>query len=425
MGRVSTGLVTFKPYPIQLLLMPTLTIGLLREGKTPPDKRVPLTPKKCIEAQDQFPGLKIVAQQSEIRAFADQEYRELGLEVRPSVADCDVLMGVKEVPVAELLPNKTYFFFSHTIKKQPANRELLRQVLKRNITLVDYEVLTDEQGQRIVAFGRWAGIVGAYNGLLTYGRKHGLFQLKPAYECVDMEDMQDEFFKVKKLPPIKMVVTGSGRVAQGAVEVLELMGIRRVSVYDYLYLDFNEPVYTQLRSSDYNRRRDGRVWDTPDFHRHPEQYESTFGNFLPVTDLLIACAYWHPQAPRLFAEEDTRRPDFRINTIADVTCDIDGSIPTTHRSTTIQEPAYDYDPATSELHAAYSAPGHLTVMAVDNLPCELPRNASRDFARQLIAHVLPHLLAEGGPDEVIERATIARAGQLTERYQYLADYVAG
>ena len=405
--------------------MPTLTIGLLREGKTPPDKRVPLTPKKCIEAQDQFPGLTIVAQQSEIRAFADQEYRDVGLEVRPSVADCDVLMGVKEVPVADLLPNKTYCFFSHTIKKQPANRELLRQVLARNITLVDYEVLTDEQGQRIVAFGRWAGIVGAYNGLLTYGRKHDLFQLKPAFECVDMEDMQDEFFKVKKLPPIKMVVTGTGRVAQGAVEVLELMGIRRVSVYDYLYLDFNEPVYTQLRSSDYNRRRDGRVWDTPDFHRHPEQYESTFHNFLPVTDLLIACAYWHPQAPRLFAEEDTRRPDFRINTIADVTCDIDGSVPTTRRSTTIQEPAYDYNPATGELAPAYSAPGHLTVMAVDNLPCELPRNASRDFARQLIAQVLPHLLAEGGPDEVIERATIARGGQLLPRYQYLADYVAG
>ncbi|RFP64188.1 alanine dehydrogenase [Hymenobacter lapidiphilus] len=404
--------------------MPTLTIGLLREGKTPPDKRVPLTPKKCIEAQDHFPGLTIVAQQSEIRAFADQEYRDVGLEVRPSVADCDVLMGVKEVPVADLLPNKTYCFFSHTIKKQPANRELLRQVLARNITLIDYELLTDEQGQRIVAFGRWAGIVGAYNGLLTYGRKHDLFQLKPAYECVDMEDMQEEFFKVKKLPPIKIVVTGTGRVAQGAVEVLELMGIRRVSVYDYLYLDFNEPVYTQLRSSDYNRRRDGRVWDTPDFHRHPEQYESTFQNFLPVTDLLIACAYWHPQAPRLFAEEDTRRPYFRINTIADVTCDIDGSVPTTRRSTTIQEPAYDYNPATGELARAYSAPGHLTVMAVDNLPCELPRNASRDFARQLISHVLPHLLAEGGPDEVIERATIARAGQLLPRYQYLADYVA-
>ncbi|RPD49609.1 alanine dehydrogenase [Hymenobacter sediminis] len=401
-----------------------LTVGLICEGKVPPDKRVPLTPKKCAEAEARFPGLKIVVQESPIRCFSDQEYRDLGIEVRPDVSDCDILMGVKEVPVAQLIPNKTYLFFSHTVKKQPANQELLRQVLAKNITLIDYEMLTNEQGERIVAFGRWAGIVGAYNGLLTYGRKHNLFQLKPAYQCVDMEDMQEEFFKVKRLPPIKIAVTGSGRVAQGAVEVLNMMRIRRVSVYDYLYLEFNEPVYTQLRSSDYNRRRDGRVWDTPDFHRNPHEYESTFQNFLPVTHLLIACAYWHPAAPRLFTEDDICQPGFRINTIADVTCDVNGSIPTTKRASSIKEPAFDYNCQTRELEPAYSRSGNITVMAVDNLPCELPRNASRDFGRQLIDNVLPHLVHEGGADEVVERATIARNGQLTERYQYLSDYVA-
>ena len=400
-----------------------LSIGLIREGKTPPDKRVPLTPKKCVEAQADFPGLQIVVQSSPIRSYADQEYRDLGLEVRDDLSACDVLMGVKEVPADQLIPGKTYLFFSHTVKKQPANRKLLQAALEKNITLIDYELLTNEQGERIVAFGRYAGIVGAYNGLLTYGRKHGLYHLKPAHECVDMDDMQEEFFKVKKLPNIKMAVTGSGRVAQGALEVLDRMGIRRVSVYDYLYLNFNEPVYTQLRSSDYNRRRDGRVWDTPDFHQHPEAYESTFGNFLPVTDLLIACAYWHPAAPLLFTEADTQRPDFRINTIADVTCDVDGSVPTTKRSSTIAEPAFDYHPATGALEPAYSRPENITVMAVDNLPCELPRNASRDFGRQLIDKVLPHLLGDdaGG---VIARATIAKGGVLMERYQYLSDYVA-
>lgn len=403
--------------------MRPITIGLICEGKTPPDKRVPLTPKKCMEAISLYPGLQIVVQESAVRCFSDQEYRDLGLEVRPDVSDCDILMGVKEVPIAQLIPNKTYLFFSHTVKKQPANRELLRQVLQKNITLIDYELLTNEKEERIVAFGRWAGIVGAYNGLLTYGRKHGLYELKPAYKCVDMEDMQEEFFKVKQLPPIKMVVTGTGRVAQGAVEVLDRMGIRRISVYDYLYHDFHEPVYTQLRSSDYNRRRDGRVWDTPDFHKHPEQYESTFSNYLPVTDLLIACAYWHPAAPKLFTEEDTRRTTFRINTIADVTCDVNGSVPTTKRSTTIQDPAFDYNPATGELEPPYSRPGNITEMAVDNLPCELPRNASRDFGRQLIDNVFPHLLSDT-PDDIIERATITKGGQLTERYQYLSDYVA-
>lgn len=399
------------------------TIGLIREGKTPPDKRVPLTPKKCVEAQATFPGLRVVAQTSPIRSYADQEYRDLGLEVRDDVSACDVLMGVKEVPVNQLIPNKTYLFFSHTVKKQPANRQLLQAVLKKNITLIDYELLTNARGERIVAFGRYAGIVGAYNGLLTYGRKHGLYDLKPAHQCVDMDDMQEEFFKVKKLPPIKMAVTGSGRVAQGALEVLNRMGIRRVSVYDYLYHDFAEPVYTQLCSSDYNRRRDGRVWDTPDFHQNPQEYESAFNLFVPVTDLLIACAYWHPAAPRLFEEADTRLPSFRINTIADVTCDVDGSIPTTKRSSTIAEPAFDYNPATGELEPAYSRPDNLTIMAVDNLPCELPRNASRDFGRQLIDNVLPHLVGDDA-EGVVTRATIARGGQLTERYRYLSDYVA-
>jgi hypothetical protein len=376
-----------------------------------------------VEAQTLFPNLHIVVQECPVRSFSDQEYRDLGIEVRPEVTDCDLLLGVKEVPVSQLVPNKTYMFFSHTVKKQPANRELLRQVLKKNITLIDYELLTNEQGERIVAFGRWAGIVGAYNGLLTYGRKHQLYDLKPAYQCVDMEDMQEEFFKVKKLPPIKMAVTGSGRVAQGAVEVLDKMGIRRVSVYDYLYLDFNEPVYTQLRSSDYNRRRDGRVWDTPDFHRNPQEYESTFGTFLPVTDLLLACAYWHPAAPKLFTEADTQCPDFRINTIADITCDVNGSIPTTKRSSSIHDPAFDYNPQTGELELPYSRPTNITVMAVDNLPCELPRNASRDFSRQLLDKVFPHLGSEQ-PEPIIERATIATGGKLTERYAYLADYVA-
>ncbi|UOQ72898.1 NAD(P)-dependent oxidoreductase [Hymenobacter cellulosilyticus] len=403
--------------------MRKVTLGIICEGKNPPDKRVPLTPKKCVEAQSTFPGLTVVVQESPVRSYSDQEYRDLGIQVSPHMNQCDILMGVKEVPVAQLIPDKTYLFFSHTVKKQPANRELLRAILQKNITLIDYEMLTNANGERIVAFGRYAGIVGAYNGLLTYGRKHELYRLKPAYQCVDMDDMQEEFFKVKKLPPIKIAVTGSGRVAQGALEVLDRMGIRKVSVYDYLYLDFKEPVYAQLRSSDYNARIDGRVWDTPDFHRNPQLYKSTFDKFLPVTDLLIACAYWHPTAPKLFEEEDTRNPEFRINTIADVTCDVNGSIPCTKRSSSIQNPLFDYNPQTGELEEPCSRAGNITMMAVDNLPCELPRNASRDFGRQLLDNVFPHLLSDDA-DEVIERATIARGSQLTERYQYLSDYVA-
>jgi saccharopine dehydrogenase (NAD+, L-lysine-forming) len=404
--------------------MPTsYLIGLLREGRTPPDRRVALTPKKCVELQTTYPGVRVRVQPSPHRAYTDQEYRDLGIEVAEDLTPCDALLGVKEVPADQLLPGKTYLFFSHTVKKQPRNRELLRAVLRLGITLIDYELLTNAAGERVVAFGRYAGIVGAYNGLLTYGRKHGLYDLKPAHLCLDMDDMQEEFFKIKRLPAIKIAVTGSGRVAGGALEVLDKMGLRQVSVHDYLHRDFRTPVYAQLRSRDYHRRRDGLAWDTAHFHQHPAEYDSDFARFLPLTDLLVACAYWHPAAPRLFAEADTQAPDFKINTIADVTCDVDGSIPLTKRSSSIEAPAFDYNPATGELEAAYSRLANITLMAVDNLPCELPRNASRDFGRQLLDQVFPHLLG-GDAAGVVARATIAQGGHLQPLYTYLADYVA-
>ncbi len=404
--------------------MKKLTVGIIHEGRIPPDKRVPLTPLKCQEAMTVFPGLKIVVQPSKVRCYQDQEYQDLDIEVREDLTNCDVLMGVKEVPILELIPNKAYFFFSHTIKKQPHNQSLLRAILQKNITLIDYETLTNLKGERTVAFGRYAGIVGAYNGIMTYGKKWRLFELHPAHQCLDIEDMEEEYFKVKALPPIKIAVTGGGRVAVGVMEVLDKMGIRKVSVYDYLYLSFTEPVYTQLHSSDYNRRRDGRVWDNLDFYRNPQEYESTFDKFIPVTDILMAGAYWNPAAPRLFTPADMQRPDFKINTIADITCDVEGSIPCTKRASSIPDPVYDYNPFTQELEPAFSRPENLTVMAVDNLPCELPRSASRDFGRQLIDEVFPHLLnndAEG----ILARATIAKNGKLTERYAYLKAYAAG
>lgn len=272
----------------------------------------------------------------------------------------------------------------------------------------------------MVAFGRYAGIVGAYNGILTYGKKHELFNLKPAYLCHEMEDMQEEYFKVK-LPPIKIAVTGGGRVAGGAMEVLDKMEIRKVSVFDFLYKQFTEPVYAQLHSGDYNARPDVEVWDSPDFYANPHLYKSTFRKFTRVTDLLMACAYWDPRAPKLFTEEDARQPDFKIDTIADITCDVNGSIPATKRSTTITSPAYDYNPTTGELEEAYARPDNITIMAVDNLPCELPRNASRDFGRHLIDNVFPHFF-NGDEEGILKRATIAKGGKLTERYSYLQGY---
>lgn len=403
--------------------MSKIKLGIIKEGKVPVDHRVPFTPEAAKEVADTFSKVQVVCQSSNVRSYEDNEYQSNGIEVVDNVSDCDVLMGVKEVPMEDLIPNKTYFFFSHTTKKQPYNRELLRTILKKNIRMVDYENLTDAEGTRVVAFGRYAGIVGAYNGVLTYGKRYNLYGIKPAHQCYDMAEMQGEYDKVK-LPAIKIAVTGGGRVTKGAMEVLNGMGIRKVTPAVFINERFNEPVYTQLNSRDYNAHVDGGEFNRAEFYNDPSSYNGDFLKFAKVTDLLIACAFWNPKAPVLFTKHDILQPDFRIKVVADITCDIEGSIPSTKRPSTVDDPIYDFNPSEDKIEPALDDEANITVMAVDNLPCELPRNASEDFGRELIDNVLPHLLRYDA-DEVIKRATITENGKLTERFAYLQDYVDG
>lgn len=398
-----------------------LTIGLIREGKVPPDKRVPFTPAQAEEIHLRFQNARIVCQRSEIRCFRDEEYASRGIEVRQDMSDCDILMGIKEVPVDQLIPDKTYLFFSHTIKKQPYNRKLLKEILNRRIRLIDYEALKDRQGNRLVAFGRYAGIVGAYNGLWTYGKRYNAYNLRRAFECFDVNDLKLELRKVK-LPPVKIILTGAGRVGKGSMETLDSAGIRKVTPEDFLMKHFEEPVYVQLASGDYHFRREGGPFNREEFHQFPERYSSFFSKFTKVADILMAGAFWNPKAPVLFTREEMCQPDFRIRVIADITCDINGSIPSTKRATTIADPLYDYDPFTDAEKPALSDDRHVTVMAIDNLPCELPRSASEEFGRDLIDRVLPLLLGKDKED-IIKRATIADKGSLTFHFRYLQDYV--
>ncbi len=399
-----------------------LKIGLIREMKTPPDKRVPLIPEQCKRLMEMYPEVEVVAQSSDVRCFTDDEYRNAGVSVVEDVSDCDVLMGVKEVPKDKLIADKTYFFFSHTIKKQPYNRDLLREVLKRNIRLIDYEVLTDKKGFRLIGFGHFAGLVGAYNGLLTYGKRYKLYDLKPANQCYDLKELKEELKKVE-IPPVRIAVTGNGRVANGVIEILEEAGVKRLSVDEYLKGEKTDgAVYVQLEPGDYNKRKNGDDFDLMHFFKHPGEYENNFRRFIPVTDMLISAAYWDPNAPVLFENEDMKKDDFRIKVIADITCDIKGSIPSTVRACTIDEPVYDYDPWSEEEKPPFSDEKNVTVMAVDTLPGELPVDASREFGEQLISGVLPHLIGTDG-DEVIKRATIAKDGKLTKYFEYLRDYV--
>lgn len=398
-----------------------MKIALIREGKIPADKRVAFTPEQILELHRVYPQLEVVVEHSDVRSFEDIEYTSRGITVTDDIEDCDVFMGIKEVPIVQLKDKKTYVFFSHTIKKQPYNRALLQAIIKKQIKLIDYEVIKNPQGERVVAFGRWAGIVGAYNGLWTYGKKSGLYEIKRAYDCYDREELDKELQKVQ-LPPIKIVVTGTGRVGKGVVEVLKTAGVKQVDSHDFLNAYFEESVFTVLSSSHYNRRKTDGGFDRSEFYHEPEKYESHFLKYAEVSDILMAAAYWDNRAPRLFSPEDINTDDFNISVIADITCDIHGSVPTTIRASKVLDPVYDIDREHFEELPPFGKQTSISVMAIDNLPTELPRDASKDFGEQLMKHFIPELMKPRS--EMIEKATIAKEGDLTLEFIYLKEFVA-
>lgn len=403
--------------------MKTLKIGIIKEGKVPPDKRVPLSPEQCREILDNYPSVEIQVQNSPVRKYKDEEYASLGIPVVDSVDGCDVIIGVKEVQIADLIPNKRFFFFSHTIKEQPYNRNLLRAILEKNIELVDWETLTKPNGVRLIGFGRYAGIVGCYNGFLAWGKKYNSFQLKPANLCADRAEMEGEYLKVNLPVNTKILLTGGGRVAHGAMEVLDGIGIRKVSPEEYLTEEFNEPVYTQLEVQHYNKTPDGSPFDKRKFYEDGSGFVSDFMKWAQITDMFIPCHYYESGSPFLFTREDARSPQFKIKVVADISCDIDGPVASTIRPSTIADPIYGYN-AQNESECNFNEDGAITVMAVDNLPCELPKDASEDFGREFIDNILPNLVGND-TDDIIERATITRNGELTSEYSYLQGYVNG
>ncbi|MGB0837796.1 MAG: NAD(P)-dependent oxidoreductase [Flavobacteriaceae bacterium] len=398
-----------------------MKLGIIRERKNPPDKRVVLSPEACKMLQKEYPSLEIIVEPSPIRTFKDQQYMDAGIQVG-DVGDCEVLVGVKEVPIENLIPNKKYFFFSHTIKKQPYNRKLLQAVVENDIQLFDHEVLTNEQGQRVVAFGRYAGIVGAFNGIRAYGLKKALFVLPKAEDFVDQKALISALRKVD-LGPARIVLTGKGRVGNGAKEMLDGMGIKELSSDDFLNNQYPHAVYTQIDVLDYNKRKDGQLKDKEDFFKNPQDYESDFMKYAESSDFFIAGHFFGDGSPYLFTREDAKRPEFKIEVIADVSCDIDGPVASTIRPSTIEDPIYGYNPQT-EKEDDYRKLGVITVMAVDNLPCELPQDASVGFGEQFSKNVIPALL-DGDQSGILERARMTKNKSLTPRYSYLSDYLAG
>ena len=402
-------------------MMASINIALIREEKVPHDTRTPITPKQARRIKEAYPSVNIFCQSSDIRCYSDEEYRNEGIEIVTDVSHCNILLGVKEVKIEDLIPGKTYLFFSHTIKKQPYNRRLLKKIVEKKIRLIDYECLTNEKGIRVIAFGRWAGIVGVYNALWTYGEKYSSYSIKRAFKCKDLTELFAELKKVD-LPAIKLLITGNGRVSKGGLEIFEAAGIKKVDPEQYLFQQFNEPVYTQIDVDVYTKRKDGEAFSFDHFFKTPGQYKSNFKTFTKTTDVLIMASFWDPKAPKLFLPEDMKDESFKIRVIADITCDINGSVPSTIRPTTIDEPVYDFNMQRYSELESFSDEDQLSVMSIDNLPNELPRDASESFGDQLIEFVLPDLLV-GFDQPIIKNATIAEAGNLTQKFEYLRDFL--
>ncbi len=398
-----------------------MKIGLIKERKTPPDRRVVFTPEQVDQLQQEH-QLKFVVEPSDIRIFPDESYQKRDIEVSENLDACDVLLGVKEVPIEALIPHKSYFFFSHTIKMQPYNRDLLKAILDKKITLYDHEVITKTNGSRLIGFGRYAGLVGAYNGFRALGLRDNLFNLPKVEHLDDLNAVKKELDKIK-LPQIKICLTGSGKVALGAKEILDHLKIKSVGVEAFLSEKFEEPVYCKIDVLDYNKPKStckGEV-SKSHFFKHPEDYESNFMRFAEVTDYFIAGHFYGEGAPYLYTREDAKSPQFNINLVADVSCDIDGPVASTIKPSTIAEPFYGYHPI-SEQEVEFNHPEAITVMAVDNLPCELPKDGSEGFGEMFAEHVIPAFF-NNDKDGILERAKMTENGQLTAKYAYLQDFV--
>lgn len=399
-----------------------MKFAIIKERKNPPDRRVVFSPLKLAEAKRQFQEADFKVESSDIRIFPDNQYTDQGFEVVNDVSDCDVMIGVKEVPIENLIPNKKYFFFSHTIKKQPYNRALLKAILEKNIELYDHETIVGNKGFRLIGFGRYAGLVGAYNGFRALGLRDGVYKLPKVETLADLDEVKRELDKIT-LPNIKILLSGTGKVALGAKEILDHLKVKQVSDALYLTSKFTEPVYCLVDVMEYSKRKDGKVGDKFEFYKDPSGYESNFMPYAKETDFFIAGHFYGNNAPYLFTREDAKSPDFKINLVADISCDIDGPVASTLRASTIADPFYGYNPQT-ETEVAFNDKNAITVMAVDNLPCELPKDASEGFGDMFLEHVIPAFFNKDA-DGVLQRAKITENGKLTKNFAYLQDYVDG
>ena len=406
------------------------TISIIKEARID-ENRTPFTPNQIQTLIANFPNLHVLVQPSKNRCFNDEDYSKAGAKIEEDIIRSDIIFGVKEVEISKLIENKTYLFFSHTSKvrkdisqstKDKAiiyKKELLREVIKKKITLIDYENIreTSGKGYRYLGFGRFAGIVGCYNTLNLYLKLQKKQLLPRAFEINSYEKIKKLISK-KNFNKIKILLTGSGNVAKGSMEILKHTNIKQISLNDYLNKKYDEAVFCNISLREHVERNDGKHSSYQDFMLNPHEYKSTATNYLYSTDMLITGHYWEPKFPKLFSLNQINK--FKnLKIIGDITCDINGSIPTTIRSTSIAKPYYSFDiNSMKEIDLCNKG---IAVMAVDNLPSELPNEASEEFGKSIISEVLPFLI--GKDDGRINRATTTSQGKLCPTFRYLENFI--
>jgi len=407
-----------------------ITLAVLAEARID-ENRTPFSPTQISNLLNKFSNLKIIIQPSKRRCFEDKDYLKAGAQITDNLSSVDIIFGIKEVDISTLIKDKTYLFFSHTSKvrqhigqviKDKAiiyKKELLKEVIKKNITLIDYENIRDSSGKgyRYLGFGRFAGIIGAYNTLNLYLKLNNKQQLPRAFEINNYEQVKNIISK-QNFNKLKILLTGSGRASKGAIELLKHANIRQVSINDYLNNKYDEAVFCNISAKNHIERKDGKDSSYQDFILNPHEYNSKVKNYLFDTDMFIACHYWDPKFPKLFSSKQINEIK-NLKIIGDITCDINGSVPTTIRSTSISKPYYSIN--TDSMKEIELGNKGIAVMAVDNLPSELPRDASEEFGSSVISEVLPYLIDKD--DGRINRATTASNGKFCENFTYLNDFI--
>jgi alpha-aminoadipic semialdehyde synthase len=432
-------------------------VGIRRETKDPTEARVPLTPthvKKIVENHK----INIFVQPSEKRVFKDLEYEKAGANLTDDLSKCDIIFGVKEVPMEELQPNTTYCFFSHTIKGQTYNMPMLQKILDDNITLIDYELIKDETNHRLVFFGDFAGYAGMINSLWVLGQrlKHEGFdtpfaEIKQAKEYGSLREAEESISKVgeeikkKALPddlqPFITVFTGYGNVSKGAQHIYNLLPVVEIHPEDVKHFsEVNKYANNAVFKSEFRKphlykpKKENAKFNLTEFGLHPDRYANRFEEFIPHLSMIINGIYWEPSYPPLLTKKYTRelynssvKPKLKV--IGDITCDIGGSIELTEKPANSLNPCYVYDFDKDQIIDGWEGNGPV-IMAVDKLPTELPREASESFGDALYPFVsaLVNLdftksFAKLDLPLEISKAVITHKGKLTNDYKYLETFL--